>query len=388
MIEGILFDMDGVLIDSEPIILHAAQAFFARRGITTSAEEFKPFVGAGDRRYLVGVGERHGLALDFDVDRVELYELYSEAAKEAVSFVGVHEFLSDAKQSGLKVGLATGSERCKALINLAAIGLKETDFDIVVTGEQVVLNKPYPDIYQLTARSMGLRTEACLVVEDSIHGVISAKDAGCTVLALPNSFSSSALAEAGCDLVLDTLAEFGRFSTGEEFHARLKQLMAPTTGVVYGANRLQVSQSGHPSQIFDEAMAAALESWRNAYAPYSQFKVGAALVSAKSGRVYSGCNVENSSYGATICAERNAVLHSIAEEGVVGIDLLVVVSDDDPPAPPCALCLQVLSEFCRPETEIHLVDTAYAEGREGAHRVHRFDELLPHPFIFPSMRQR
>lgn len=387
MIEGILFDMDGVLIDSEPIILRAAQAFFARRGIAASEEDFKPFVGAGDRRYLVGVGERYGLALDFDVDRVELYELYAEAAREAVSFAGVHRFFSDAKQANLKVALATGSERHKALINLTAIGLKEADFDVMVTGEQVVRNKPYPDIYQLTALSMGLSTEQCLVVEDSIHGVVSAKRAGCIALALPNSFASAALMEAGSDVVLDTLEDFGRFSTIDAFNARLKQLKGDN-GVIYGANRLQVSLSGHPSQVFDEAVAAAAESRRNAYAPYSHFKVGAALVSAKSGRVYSGCNVENSSYGATICAERNAVLHSIAEEGTVGIDLLVVVSDDDPPAPPCALCLQVLSEFCRPETEVHLVDTAYAEGRGGVHRVHRFDELLPHPFIFPSKRQR
>ncbi len=386
MIEGILFDMDGVLIDSEPIILHAAQAFFARRGITANEEDFKPFVGAGDRRYLVGVGERYGLSIDFDIDRVELYELYAEAAREAVSFAGVHQFFADAKRAGLKVGLATGSERHKALINLAAIGLKEADFDNIVTGEQVVRNKPYPDIYQLTALSMGLSTDQCLVVEDSIHGVVSAKRAQCAVLALPNSFGESALTEAGCDVVLDTLVDFGRFSSIGEFNERLRVLRAKE-GVIYGANRIEVSQSGHPSQIFDEAIQAALESRRNAYAPYSKFKVGAALVSAKSGKVYSGCNVENSSYGATICAERNAVLHSIAEEGTVGIDLLVVVTDDDPPAPPCALCLQVLAEFCRPETEVHLVDTAFAEGRGGAHEVHRFDELLPYPFIFPTMRQ-
>ncbi|HOE83893.1 MAG TPA: cytidine deaminase [Sphaerochaeta sp.] len=386
MIEGILFDMDGVLIDSEPIILRAAHAFFARRGITTREEDFQPFVGAGDRRYLEGVGERYGLTLDFDRDRTELYELYAQAVQEAVSFDGVHDFFFDAKRAGFKVGLATGSERHKALINLAAIGLKEEDFDTVVTGEQVVRNKPYPDIYQLTALSMGLSPEVCLVVEDSIHGVVSAKRACCAVLSLPNSFSSSALAEAGSDVVLDTLSDFGRFSTIEAFNARLKQLIVGNT-VVYGANRIDAAPTAITPQLFDEAVAAALESWRNAYAPYSQFKVGAALVSAKSGKVYSGCNVENSSYGATVCAERNAVLHSIAEEGVVGIDLLVVVSDDDPPAPPCALCLQVLSEFCRPETEVHLVDIAYAERRDGVHEVYRFGELLPHPFIFPAMRQ-
>ena len=87
MIEGILFDMDGVLIDSEPIILRAAHAFFARRGITTREEDFQPFVGAGDRRYLEGVGERYGLTLDFDRDRTELYELYAQAVQDRKSVV-------------------------------------------------------------------------------------------------------------------------------------------------------------------------------------------------------------------------------------------------------------------------------------------------------------
>ncbi|NCC14266.1 MAG: cytidine deaminase, partial [Spirochaetia bacterium] len=75
-----------------------------------------------------------------------------------------------------------------------------------------------------------------------------------------------------------------------------------------------------------------------------------------------------------------------ASEGVVGIKMVVVVSQDAPPAPPCALCLQVLAEFSKPETEIHLVDVDFAEGRGGVHSVYAFSELLPHPFIFPSMR--
>ena len=386
MITGILFDMDGVLIDSEPIILSAAQAYFARRGIETKAGDFTPFVGAGDRRYLVGVGEKYGLSLDFDSERGELYELYGEAAQKASSFEGVHRFLSDAKRAGLKIALATGSEHHKALINLAAIGLSEADFDGVVTGEQVRRNKPAPDIYQLAALLMGLGPDQCLVVEDAIHGVVSAQRAGCAILAVPNTFDASALTAAGADLVLPTLADFGPFDTIDAFNKRFKALI-DQSGVVYGANRIVVKDGKKREHPFEEAVRAALASRTNAYAPYSRYKVGAALVTAGSGKIYSGCNVENSSYGATICAERNAILHAVSEEGVLGIDLLVVVSEDDPPAPPCAQCLQVLAEFCRPESEIHLVDVAFAEGRGGVHEVYRFSALLPHPFIFPAMRQ-
>lgn len=388
MIEGILFDMDGVLIDSEPIILHAAQAFFKRRGIDTKAEDFRPFVGAGDRRYLCGVGALYGLDIDFDVAVVELYELYEEFAKEASSFEGVHRFLSDAKRSGLKVAVATGSERRKALVNLAAIGLTEDDFDVVISGEQVIKSKPEPDIYQLAALTLGLPLSSCLVVEDALHGVVSANRAGATVLALPNSFNKEALKKAGSHVVLDTLADFGAFDSKEEFN-RLLNAAIQSMGILYGTQRIAVEKltEEQRTSLFEKAVAAAYASRNNAYAPYSHFKVGAALVSGGSLAVYSGCNVENSSYGATICAERNAALHAVASEGEVGFEMLVVVSDDSPPAPPCALCLQVLAEFCRPETEVHLVDTSYAEGKGGAHITLRFSELLPHPFIFPSMRQ-
>ncbi|HRV24777.1 MAG TPA: cytidine deaminase, partial [Sphaerochaeta sp.] len=83
---------------------------------------------------------------------------------------------------------------------------------------------------------------------------------------------------------------------------------------------------------------------------------------------------------------RSALLRAIADEGVVGIECLVVVSSDSPPAPPCAQCLQVLAEFSRSDTAVHLLDVDAAEGRDGVHLVRRFDELLPHPFIFPSRR--
>jgi cytidine deaminase len=174
------------------------------------------------------------------------------------------------------------------------------------------------------------------------------------------------------------------------FNELLVSLISTDDGKVqYGTNRI-LPASGvmqTKKQLLDLAIKEAFAKRKNAYTPYSNYKVGAALLSAATSRVYSGCNVENSSYGATICAERNAVLNAIANEGALGVELLVVVSEDTPPAPPCALCLQVLAEFSNPETEIHLLDTAAAQERgRGTHLVYTFGELLPHPFIFPSMR--
>lgn len=131
-----------------------------------------------------------------------------------------------------------------------------------------------------------------------------------------------------------------------------------------------------------EAIQSAYKTRLNSYSPYSNFKVGAAVVSASSAKIYDGCNVENGSYGATICAERNAILSMIASEGATGIKFVAVVTDSNPPAPPCALCLQVLAEFCNNESEIHLVNTNYVEDKPNAiHEVYKFKDLLPYPFV-------
>jgi homotetrameric cytidine deaminase len=111
-----------------------------------------------------------------------------------------------------------------------------------------------------------------------------------------------------------------------------------------------------------------------AYAPYSGFRVGAAARIRGTGEIVAACNVENVSFGATVCAERNVVFAAVARSGGADLEDLVLVTDADPPAVPCALCLQVLREFCGPDLAIHLADLS------GIRKSVTLGDLLPHPF--------
>ena len=124
-----------------------------------------------------------------------------------------------------------------------------------------------------------------------------------------------------------------------------------------------------PEQL-DELVRAAHDARTRAYAPYSRFTVGAAVLSG--GKVYSGCNVENASYGLSICAERVAATTAVAA-GERRIDAVAVVGSAHEPTPPCGACRQFLNEF-GPAMPV------VVETPDGTREVWRLDALLPHAF--------
>ena len=121
----------------------------------------------------------------------------------------------------------------------------------------------------------------------------------------------------------------------------------------------------------DPLLAAALGARANAFAPYSKFQVGAALEDSE-GRIHTGCNVENATYGLTVCAERVAIFKAISE-GVRKFRRIAVSADTDTLTPPCGACRQILWEFCG-NIEIILVNP------RGKTETYQLQDLCPKPF--------
>src|SRR5882762_3715006 len=117
--------------------------------------------------------------------------------------------------------------------------------------------------------------------------------------------------------------------------------------------------------------AKAAAARENAFAPYSGFKVGAAL-ETKDGRIYTGCNIENVSYGLTVCAERVALWKALSE-GAREFRQIAIVTDDVAVTPPCGACRQLLWEYCG-DIPVHL------HSLMGLDAVHQLADLFPHPF--------
>jgi HAD superfamily hydrolase (TIGR01509 family) len=201
VIKAYIFDMDGVLCDSEEFIAKAACLMF-KTVYDTDAKpsDFEPFIGTGEDRFIGGVGEKYGITLTMPRDKETTYELYAQCVQGKLQPVpGVVEFIRDAAAKGVKLAVATSADRFKMDVNLDAIGVDATLFDALITGSDIERKKPAPDIFLKAAEMMGVDPAECVVFEDAVSGVQAAKAAGCRCVGLTTSFPDQTLKEAGAD---------------------------------------------------------------------------------------------------------------------------------------------------------------------------------------------
>ncbi len=205
-IKAVIFDMDGVLTDSEPLINAAAIEMFREKGLRVRAEDFIPFVGAGENRYIGGVAEKYGLAVDIQEAKRRTYEIYLRFVPERLNaFPGARRLVMECRGANLKTVLASSADEIKIRANLLRIGLPPESWDAIVTGEDVPCPKPEPDIFLRAAQKLGLEPGNCCVVEDAVNGIRAAKAAGMRCVAVAQTFPLERLVQA--DLVRNSVGE-------------------------------------------------------------------------------------------------------------------------------------------------------------------------------------
>jgi HAD superfamily hydrolase (TIGR01509 family) len=215
--KAIIFDMDGVLTDSEPLINAAAVAMFRELGLVVQPEDFHPFIGTGEVRYLGGVAEQYGFPIDLPSAKKRTYEIYLDFVPHQLrAFPGAQDLVRACQRAGLKIAVASSADRIKIEANLHQIGLPPSEWDAIVCAEDVTHKKPAPDLFLAAARKLGVATGECVVIEDAVNGIEAAKAAGMRCVAVAQTFPAGMLAAA--DLVrsnLESLTLLDLLQTGD-----------------------------------------------------------------------------------------------------------------------------------------------------------------------------
>lgn len=204
---GIIFDMDGVLVDSEDAMKTTSIESLERFGIKPKKEDFVEFTGMGEDAFIGGVAGKYGVEYNTEM-KDYAYMLYVEKARELVYvFPGVKNIIKTLEGYGYKIAVASAADLVKVKTNLACIGVTEDDFDTLVTGSDVKHKKPDPEIFIKAAANMGLEPENCMVLEDAKSGIAAAKAAGMTCIGITSAFSRNELEETKVDHVIDDIRD-------------------------------------------------------------------------------------------------------------------------------------------------------------------------------------
>jgi HAD superfamily hydrolase (TIGR01509 family) len=187
----------------------------AEFGVQAQPDDFKPFVGAGENRYVGGVAEKHGKIFVPEMKH-RTYEWYLKLLPErGKAFPGARELIERLNARHIACAVASSADRIKVEANLTqALKVSLDRFRAIVTGEDVKRLKPNPDIFLEAARRLGVLPAACCVIEDAIHGIEAAKAAGMRAIGVTTSFTAEALRDAGADEVNVAIGEISLSNLG------------------------------------------------------------------------------------------------------------------------------------------------------------------------------
>lgn len=192
MKRAFIFDMDGVIIDSEPIHLEIGVSVMRELGLEPSEKEIHEFVGVSNKDMWTILIERHGMnqPLDYILELHKSLKIKRFSTEKLDPVEGIPELAAQIRNAGLKIALATSSPRFLAEHILNQLGLLSY-FDAMVTADDIKRSKPDPEVFVKAAAALGVVPEECIVLEDSGFGIQAAKKAGMQVIAYKNPSSGN-----------------------------------------------------------------------------------------------------------------------------------------------------------------------------------------------------
>jgi len=205
---GVIFDVDGVLIDSVEAAYRVRSRVLAAHGVNLAAvpdphnEDHK---GNSLRSLLDAVRSHTGVALDEEEIAKELLKRMSEAFKGVRPDADLVSFLDELKRHDVPCAIGSGGRTEGVITKLNILGIRDY-FSLIVSAQDITSHKPAPEIYQLVAARLGLSTGRCVVIEDSVAGVQAAKAAGCTVVGF-SGFNQNKQPIPGTSLTIDRCSD-------------------------------------------------------------------------------------------------------------------------------------------------------------------------------------
>ncbi len=209
MIDTLVFDFDGVIIDTETPEFETLQAVFRSHGVELDRALWQRIIGGGPKRFdpFAHLEALTGKELDRESLRLAQRQRYVDLVAASPLMPGVADYISDARRLGLRLGLASSSSRDWVEGHLSKRGLLES-FEAVVTRDDVTNVKPDPELYAVSMQRLGANPENSVAIEDSLNGVTAAKLAGMYCVAVPNPMTNDMPLD-GADLRLDALSDAG-----------------------------------------------------------------------------------------------------------------------------------------------------------------------------------
>ncbi|KAG8472641.1 hypothetical protein CXB51_034573 [Gossypium anomalum] len=204
-VSAVLFDMDGVLCNSENPSRKAAVDVFAEMGVQVTAEDFAPFTGMGEANFLGGVASVKGVKeFNTEAAKKRFFEIYLDKYAKphsGIGFPGAFELINECKNKGLKVAVASSADRVKVDANLAAAGLPLSMFDAIVSADAFENLKPAPDIFLAASKILDVSPDECIVIEDALAGVQAANAAKMRCIAVTTTLTEETLKPAGPSII-------------------------------------------------------------------------------------------------------------------------------------------------------------------------------------------